>query len=279
MKLRCYLILLISLFSAVLFAAENFLIVAPEALQNNASLIEFINWKTTKGFGINIDYIAESATLEEIDNWVEDQYDLLEPAPRFLLLIGDTAGDYVVPTQFNDFPTGPGNLCSDLVYGVMGEITPSNRIPEIYVGRFSISSEEDLQSLINKTLWYERDQYLAGADVSYLSSALGVSNNKPDFASYQNAIISYGWDYYFNDTYPSPYTGNTNGITGITYVYPHPDTLALVQNIKDQIDSGLGFYYYIGNSDAYRFKFPDFTIADLQELNNFQKYPIVMGGG
>ncbi len=274
-----FLIIVFLLPAALLFAAENYLLIAPESLQYNSSLEEFINWKIEKGYNVFTLFIQDTNTMQEIDNWVEEQYYALDPSPKFLLLIGDTEGDFGIPTQTGNFPQGPGELNSDLVYGVIGEVSNSNRIPEIYVGRFSCDTEDELQVLVNKTIWYERDQYLNGADVSYLATALGVANNKPDYASYQNAIISYGWDYYFNDTYINPYTGETNGINGISYTYPHPDTLVLVQNIKDQINNGLGFYYYIGNSDAFRFKYPNFTIADLLELNNFQKYPIVMGGG
>jgi Peptidase family C25 len=270
---------IVIIFSLSLSAQENFLIVADQYWQNNSSLNDFCDWKTEKGFTLTRHFCESGSTVEEIDSWVEEQYDLLEPVPKFLLLIGDAIGDYSIPTQTEGLPDGPGDIHSDLVYGVIGEVTDLNRIPAIFVGRFSCNNETELSALVNKTLWYEKEQYLNAANLSYLSNALGVSNNSPDYADHRNAVIDYGWDWYFNDVYYNPYTYETNGINGITLLYPHADTLALVQNIKDEINYGTGFYYYIGNSDAFRFKYPDFTIADLEELSNFQKYPVVMGGG
>ena len=278
--MKKYLVLgLVIMFYLCLSAQDNFLIVADQYWEDNPSLNDFCDWKTEKGFAITSLFCESESTIEEIDSWVEEQYFLLEPAPKFLLLIGDATGDYSIPTQSEGLPNGPGDIHSDLIYGVIGEVTDLNRIPDIYVGRFPCSNGIELSALVNKTIWYEKDQYLNAADLSYLSNALGVSNNSPDYADHRNAVINYGWDWYFNDTYYNPYTYETNGINGISMLYPHADTLALVQDIKNEINSGTGFYYYIGNSDAFRFKYPDFTITDLEELDNYQKYPIVMGGG
>jgi len=257
----------------------NYLIIANEELQDHPSLIEFMDWKTTKGFKVITQFVESSATLEDVDTWIEDQYNTLDPAPQFVLIIGDIDGLYPVPSQIDNFPSGPSTMVSDLVYGVIGEITYTNRIPQIYVGRYPIQTLDELDVLIEKTLWYERDQFLQGADISYLENSLGESNNSPSYWEWRNATLAYGWDYYFNDTYTNPYTGITNGVNGIAYYYPHADTTALIQNIIDDITEGVGFYSYIGNSDKFQLKFPFFTIDHLNQLQNFQKYPVVYIGG
>jgi hypothetical protein len=257
----------------------NYLIVANEALQGHPSLTEFITWKTTKGFQVTMHYIEISATVEEVDSWIEEQYNTLEPAPQFVLLVGDYDGLYPVPSQTDNFPPGPSTMVSDLVYGVIGDVTETNRIPQIYVGRFSFQTLDELDVIIEKTLWYERDQFLQGADISYLENVLGESNNNSNYWQWRNATVAYGMDNYFNNTVMNPFTGLTNGVNGIPYYYPHADTTALMQNIIDDITDGVGFYYYIGNADKFQLKFPFFTIDHLNQLQNFQKYPVVYIGG
>ncbi|MCD4818717.1 MAG: hypothetical protein K8S23_08500 [Candidatus Cloacimonetes bacterium] len=282
-----HLIIILLLFSGImgvfaknrLDAPINYLVIANSTLEGNQSLIDFISWKTEKGFQITTHFVDSTATIEEIDLWVEQQYESMDPNPQFLLLIGDSNGPFTVKTQEDNLPPGPGDIISDLIYGVIGDITSTNRIPEIFVGRFSVRTEEDLAVQVNKTIWYEKEQFITSADISFLENALGVSNNNEAYFLYRNAVIAYGWDYYFNDTYVNPYTGTTNSMNGITYTYPHADTLTLISNIIGDINDGIAFYFYIGNADKVQLKFPFFTIDDVNNLENQYEYPVVAIGG
>ncbi|RLC51592.1 MAG: hypothetical protein DRH79_05960 [Candidatus Cloacimonadota bacterium] len=257
----------------------NYLIVANEEIEDYTTFNEFIEWKTTKGYQITTNFVEISATVEEIDTWVEDQYNTIDPAPEFLLILGDVDGLYPVPSQIDGFPAGPSEMVSDLVYGVIGDVTNTNRVPQIQVGRLPFQTLDEFDIMIEKTLWYERDQFISNADISYLENVLGESNNNDNYWDWRNSLVEYGMGNYFNDTAANPYTGNTNNINGIAYYYPHADTTALMQNIIDDITEGVGFYYYIGNADKFQLKFPFFTIDHLNQLQNFQKYPIVYIGG
>ena len=278
---RFFLFFAFLLFVSSIFAQApvNYLIVANEELQGCTSLNEFIEWKTEKGYQITTHFVEISADVEEIDSWVEEQYNSMILPPEFLLLIGDYDGLYPLPSQTSGFPTGPSEMVSDLVYGVIGDVTNTNRIPQIYVGRFPIQTLDELDILIEKTLWYEKEQFTSNADISYLENALGESNNNDNYWQWRNATLNYGWDNYFNDTAINPYTGTANGVNGISYNYPHADTTALMQNIIDDITDGVGFYCYVGNADKFQLKFPFFTIDHLNQLQNFQKYPVVYIGG
>ncbi len=257
----------------------SYLIVANEEIENNSTLNEFIEWKTTKGFQVTTNFFEISSTVDEIDSWVEEQYNTQDPSPEYLLIIGDIDGLYSMPSQTDGFPTGPSEMVSDLVYGVIGDVTNDNRIPQIQVGRFPFQTLDELDILIEKTLWYERDQFTSGADTSYLENALGESNNNDNYWDWRNAVLEYGWDNYFNNTAINPFTSTTNGINGISYYYPHADTTVLMQNVIDDITEGVGFYYYVGNADKFQLKFPFFTIDHLNQLQNYQKYPVVYIGG
>jgi len=70
----------------------KYLIVAHRMFE--ATLEDFIEWKTQKGFEVIVGYtdIIGSSTIQ-IKTWVHDQYDAgtpLDPAPSFVLFVGDT---------------------------------------------------------------------------------------------------------------------------------------------------------------------------------------------
>ncbi|MCP4648555.1 MAG: hypothetical protein GY853_00560 [PVC group bacterium] len=253
----------------------NYLIVANIGLKDIKKLNEFISWKTEKGFNIITNYVNSSVSLEEIDTWVERKYDSLDIKPKFLLLIGDANGSFTVKTQESGFISGIDDFISDLEYGVIGEVTNSNRIPKIHVGRFTIRSIQDLEVQVDKTIWYEKKQFQNSTDIAYLKNALGEAGNKIEAANSFNSTLKYGWDYYFNDTYINPTTGKTNGVNGIRYTCPHEDGINMVQTIQGHVNEGIGFFFYCGNGAVDSLKFPTFTKQDVDNLTNYNKYPIV----
>ena len=127
------------------------------------SLGEFISWKKQKGFYINVAYtdeIGDSAT--EIQTYIHELYnnaDEENPAPSFVLLCGDIA----------QIPTFSGTTSShktDLYYFTVDD----DMIPEMYYGRFSANNIDDFNAQIEKTLWYEKGQFEADFDLSYLGN-------------------------------------------------------------------------------------------------------------
>jgi peptidase C25-like protein len=262
-----------------LSGAINYLIVANAGLSEEPSLADLINWKTAKGYNVVTHFVNSGSEVVEIDEWIELQYAQFAPEQVYLLIIGDADGQYAVPNQDIVLPPLPEPIHSDLIYGVVGDISVENRIPQIMVGRFSVRDTEDLINQVQKTIWYENEQFDMQADLSYLINMLGESNNRENYADWRNAVIAYGWDNYFNDYSFNPFTNEVTAFNGISYTYPHEDTLALLNNIKTDLSNGVAFYYYFGNSDEYKLKDPQFGIADIADIENQDKYPILFMGG
>lgn len=261
----------------------TYLIVANEILTSNAKLQEFIDWKTEKGFNVITQFFPSTATTATIDTWIENQYASLSPKPTFLLIIGDQAGTYVIPTEQNPPLGSAGSVSvSDLLYSVIGATSSTNRIPSIYVGRFSINNLTDLDAQINKTLWYEKYQFDTGLnpgqDFTYLSRVMGVSGVDASYAAtYGNPQIRYGMSYYFNDNYRIPLDGSGVNITGIPYYYPASAGSSVDAAVVAEMSAGVAFYNYTAHGYNGGFADPAFTISNVDNLTNTGEYGLVVG--
>ncbi|MCI0396965.1 MAG: C25 family cysteine peptidase, partial [Chloroflexi bacterium] len=105
-----------------------------------------------------------------------------EPAPRFVLLVGDASYDlynfsqgknqnllptYLVYTEF------AGYVASDTWFTIFDDNSLS---PELAIGRFPAQTAGQLATMVNKTLAYER-----AAETEWLNRALLVADDEKDF--------------------------------------------------------------------------------------------------
>ncbi|MBU4486304.1 MAG: hypothetical protein KKD38_05195, partial [Candidatus Delongbacteria bacterium] len=257
----------------------TYLIIANEVLNGNTKLQEFIDWKTQKGFKVITQYFASTATTTGIDTWVENQYQNLSPKPTFLLIVGDQSGTYIIPTEQNPPLGSTGNVSvSDLLYSVIGTTASDNRIPSIYVGRFSVNNLTDLDAQIDKTIWYEKTQFTSEADLTYLSEVMGVAGVDGSYAAtHGNPQIRYGMSYYFNDSYRIPLDGSGVHITGIPYYYPASAGSTVDAEVVSEVSNGVAFYNYTAHGSNGGFSDPTFSISNVDNLTNTGKYPLIVG--
>lgn len=252
----------------------TYLIVASDQLQGNAKLNEFIEWKKQKGYSVIDHYVAASATITEIDTWIENQYAALAVKPSFLLIVGDESGTYCVAAEVNP-PLGYYQsdwyvTRSDLLYGVIGPVTTGNYIPSMHVGRFSVRSTAELTAQVDKTIWYEKGQFeVATPDLDYLTKPLGAAGGDVDGygTSHGNPQIAYGWNHYFNATY---------GMDSAVH-YLDPTAATKDSDIRSRVSTGVNFYNYTAHGWEGGFADPGFNISDVNGLSNANKYPLVVG--
>ncbi|MDA3886066.1 MAG: C25 family cysteine peptidase [Candidatus Delongbacteria bacterium] len=249
----------------------TYLIVASSGLNGNADLQRFIDWKTEKGFNVIVNYVTSATTIFDNDVWVEQQWNTLNPKPSFVLLVGDEDGTFVVEAQDNpSLGSAQSVSISDLVYGVIGTTGSSNRIPSMYVGRFSVRSAAELTAQVDKTIWYEKEQFTTSYNLNYLTRPLGVAGVDASFsASHGDPHISYGWTYYFT---------SANGMANNHYYLSDTsDNSTTEAEIVAFISAGANFYNYTAHGMPTYFAEPEFTITDINGLNNANEYPLVVG--
>ena len=229
-------------------------------------LQEFIAWKTRLGFDIIEAYKGDDGvgnTKESMKAFVQSYYDNAtaeEPAPTYLLIVGDHE-------QIPSFQMGNGNWgghTSDMVYCEFDG--NGDYFPEMYYGRFSASSVNQLIPQIEKTLEYE--QYTM-PDPSYLNEVLMVAGvDQSMAATYGNGQINYGTDYYFN---------SDHGLTSHTFLYPESGTSSSEQEIIDQISKGVGYGNYTAHCSPEGWAEPAFLVNDVSDLANQNQYGLLIG--
>jgi hypothetical protein len=221
-----------------------------------AQLEPFVAWKIEKGFKVIVGYTdVVGSTTAAIKTYLQELYDTENPKPSFVLLVGDTP-------QIPAWVGSAGLHVTDLRYC---EYTGDN-LPEVYYGRFSAQTTDQLQPQIDKTLEYE--QY-AMPDPSYLGHSILISGVDGLFAStYGNGEINYSTNLYFSASH---------GITPHVWLYPASDDSGAQAAIVAQVNQGSGFSGYTAHGSHEGWFSPSFTVSDINGLMNAHKYGMAVG--
>jgi len=219
-----------------------------------AQLQPFIEWKTEKGFEVVIGYTDDIGTsTNAIKSYLQDIYNTSDPAPSFVLFVGDVS----------EIPAWSGNTGSHVTDLDHCEYT-GDYMPEIYYGRFSARNTSELQPQIDKTLEYEKYEM---PDPSFLGEVVMIAGMDTYHGStWGNGQINYGTTYYFNEAH---------GIYSHTYLYPESGSNS--QNIINNVSDGVAYINYTAHGGATEWCDPQFTLNDLYGLQNESKYPLAVG--
>lgn len=242
-------------------APIKYLIVAHSMFRGNEYLQDFINWKKRIGYLVEIAYTDDSnvgTTTTTIQNFIKAKYNNAtteDPAPTFVLLIGDVA-------QIPAFTGVSDNShVTDLYYATW---TTGDNIPDCYYGRFSAQNVSQLTPQIEKTLMYE--QYTM-PDPSYLDDAVLVAGTDGNYGpTHANGQINYLSGNYVNTTY------------GFTNVYTHLyNSSSQAATIRNEIGAGVGYANYTAHCSSSGWADPVFENSHVSAMNNTNKYGIMIG--
>ncbi len=216
-----------------------------------AQLAEFIAWKEFKGFDVTVGYTDVIGTTNAtIKAYLQDIYEGSDPM-EFVLFVGD----------IQQVPEWTDNEHTDLRYC---EYTGDN-IPEVYYGRFSAQTTEQLQPQIDKTLLYEKYEM---SDPSYLSEVFLVAGDDSGFEMvHGNGAIWYADNYYMTAE---------NGVNAHTYLQPL-DNAEVSNIIFEDMNAGLAFANYTAHCSSAGWATPSFSTSDVKNLTNDGKYGLWIG--
>jgi len=225
-----------------------------------AQLQPFVAWKKLKGFNVIEAYTNNPLvgnTTASIKTYLSNLYDNPETgvnAPSFVLFVGDN----------EQIPAWDGvteNHVTDLYYC---DYTDDN-IQDVFYGRFSAQTTEQLQPQIDKTLEYEK--YLM-PDPTYLGEVMMAAGADDSHQlTWGNGQINYGTGNYFN---------LTNDITSHTYLQPIDGNQASI-DIRQNISDGVAYANYTAHCSPDGWADPGFSISQIAELTNAHKYGLVVG--
>ena len=229
-------------------APVKMLVIADRMFES--ALQEWINWKTMKGFYMDVNYTDEVGTnASAIRSFIQSKY--VENAPTFIIIVGDRDQ---VPASY----TGVESHCvSDLKYMSMD----NDYYPEMLHSRMCAENVEQLNNILYKTLMYERFEF---PDPTYLNNVLLIAGWDGTWnPRIGKPTIQYATNYYYNAEH-----GFTNVYEFLGQPYNSPYA---------SMNTGVGFANYTAHGSNGSWADPQMTVSDVNALTNEGKPFLAMG--
>ncbi len=212
----------------------------------------FVTQKISKGYDVTTtktSQIPGGPTKENIYAYIEDAYDTWTIPPAYVLLVGDVPQ---IPTY-----TGSSSYSEADLYFVT--VDGTDYFPDIHIGRFTGSTEAQIDSIVEKTLYYEQGDF-SSFDWIKKAAFLASTDNYQTSEGTHNYVIN-------NFLLPNGYT--CDKLYTVTYG-------ATTQQVHDAINDGRSLVVYSGHGGPSGWgDGPPFYQSDVQSLMNEDMYPFV----
>lgn len=274
-------------------APLRMVIVLGKNLGDGSALADFVDFKRKQGLMLDLlnyaDYgntVAMVSALRALYTGATDE----APAPTFVLLVGDHQQMPAVPTEL------PNSNYMVSSYGFERHVTDnpyaswtSDKLRDCYIGRFSAEDVATLESIVDKTLYYER---YAFTDDSYLVKAVliaGYDNNSTQETGWTpnsamrcaDPTMDYIAKYYITAD---------NGYDNITYYKNrtnyHPDGVTVTGNCTGSgvsttllrlYNEGVGWANYSAHGSETSWAMPTLSVSNVASMTNNGKPGIFIG--
>lgn len=216
------------------------------------ALQPFVQWKTMQGFEVECLYTdVIGTTSSAIKSYLQSVWDNAtedNPAADYLLLCGDVAQ---VPTFSGNYAGTGSSHPTDLYYA---EYT-GDMLPDVFYGRFSATTEAQMQAIVAKTIAYEKYQF---EDDSFLNRILLVAGKETSSPAPTcvNGQMNYVKQYF-------------DGLD--TTIYYNPASGSYSDTIKQQINQGQGWVNYSAHCDEDGWYSPSYLRSDVNSSTNTGK--------
>jgi len=207
-------------------------------------------WKTLKGFYLDINYTDEIGTsASAIRSFIQGKY--AELAPSFLMIMGDK-------NQVAASGTGSETSCvTDLNYSSVD----GDQFPDMFHSRFPAETVPQMAAMIEKALEYEKYEM---PDPSYLNNVLLIAGEDSGWGvTVGRPTIWYATNYYYN--------------TEHGYDQVHEYSHGTYTGCYSWLNEGVGFANYTAHGSNTSWAGPSFTVSDVNNLTNEHKYFLAMG--
>jgi hypothetical protein len=161
---------------------ERYLMITAPAL--DSVLTVFADYKRSIGFDVQV--VTTNVTgkkRDAIKQYIQNQYDNPATRPTYLLLVGDVK--FIPPYEGNPKGAVKDRPISDLGYALL---EGDDLFADVYLGRFSVENTEQLQNIIDKTIYMETNMHKFKKKAKLISGdeAKGVWNRAYMKSSFQN---------------------------------------------------------------------------------------------
>jgi len=156
----------------------RYLMITP--IEYESTLTYFANYKRNIGFDVvvvNTNTTGSSAS--SIKNYIQNQYNNTSTRPDYVLLVGDVDK---IPASDGDVNGDYSDPLTDLNYVLLDG---KDLFADAFLGRFSVSSTNELKNIINKTVFMEMNMHRFNKTAVLLA---GGGNGENQFVKPQNTV-------------------------------------------------------------------------------------------
>lgn len=225
------------------FQRPSILYIMPDNTSSSMTSVfdALLEWRKEQGFivnTVNTSSIGNSTT--SIKNYISNAYNNWNDPPEFVAIVADAGGTYSIPTYFETWSgySGEGDHPYTTLEG-------NDQLPEVLIGRISISSVSELATIVNKILYYEKTPYMG---VNWFTRACLVGD--PNSSSGISTITT---NEYIRELMEA------HGYDGVQTVYSGDFDAQMVSHIND----GVAYVNYRGWLGV-----SGFDTGDVNGLNN-----------
>jgi hypothetical protein len=184
------------------------LIITDPDWEDNADLLDYVDWKFEKGFRPVLRTTdSTGTTAASILAYIENAYYNWPIAPTFVLLIGDVDA---IPRWTG---SGSGSPNTDLNYSLL---RGTDYWPDVDLGRWSVANLTDLTNILNKTEEYEQIGWSGNDTWEKYAVFMASCDNYTVSEGTHNYVINYylGPDgYEYDRLYCHTYSATTYQVT------------------------------------------------------------------
>jgi len=144
------------------FSGRYLMITAPTY---ESTLTYFANYKRNIGYDVTVvNTSTTGTTASAIKNYIQTQYNNSSTRPDFVLLVGD----------HGDIPASGGTSSGDDIDDPItdlnyAKLAGDDYFADVFLGRFSVSSNTELQNIINKSIYMETNIHLFDKKAKFLA--------------------------------------------------------------------------------------------------------------
>lgn len=227
----------------------DMLVICPE--QYMEAMQPFVDWKNMSGRPTTMVSVAQAGgnNANNIKTYIQDLYE--NKNLEFILLVGDYAD--ITPHSMN-------GGCSD---NWLAMLEGNDYYLEAFVGRFSVESVKDVETHVNKVLYYERDM---NADVTWVDHGLGIG------------AIGAGYGHFGEDDYQHI---DLIRDTLLHYTYTNVTDLhqgggASSSSISAAVNDGVSIINYCNHGSETSWGVANYSNSHVNALTNDYMWPMVI---
>jgi len=241
--------------------SEKMLIICCDSFATDMS--NFMTHKTSLGITTRLVTMSQvETTAGDVATYIQEKDYQINSNLTYVLLVGDAER---VPTIMIDDEGNPGHDGgSDTFYGL---VSGGDSIPDIYIGRFSAKTRSEVQTMVNRTIFYENMSVQ-----TWQHRSVGISDDA-NISGYYAPNTPY--DYI--ESIMCTLTSSTYGTVGAVSVHSSDYTgySAINSAISSAINQGAFVVNFIGRGHI-KYWYPGyFTTGSVGNLTNDNKLPFI----